>query len=505
MQGSLSDTPLYDDPIGRRAGARAASTAKAWPPVVAERYQRYAPLALHTMFLLVVTLVWLISEHPAVTLYVSGAIGIVVYAVLAVIELRRAPLFVSPLSALFVWFLPPVGPSAIHFANKIVDGEPMPFSVKMLQPDDVAMGYIMMVLGNVALHAGLQLTRPFAATATMPVAVGSPPSVALFILWTAGMGTRVAAKFVASFGAIAGVMHFASTAALAAYFLSHDARKRGLLFWTIFYVGTLVEFVTNLNSGSKAYLMFSFLPALWLFLRDAWLRKFIPLLAAGMFAFYIGIIAPVVMASRMKRFDANASQFDRIVQVYTAGDYEKEVGTEKQISRYLERSFDATAMACIYGEVQKTGLMYGEGMDYLVYAFIPRFIWPDKPTITRGAWFTVYLGQARTEAKATTSLGQTAPGELYWNFGWYGVVIGMTILGIMCGKLWKLATPFAERDPLRLLLYFGVTFTITHMAEAGSVLVALIYRTVTIGVAILIFDHIRSIPELRRATILDTK
>jgi hypothetical protein len=505
MQGSLSDTPPYDRPFGRRVGARAAKAAERSPLLRTERYQRYAPLALHAAFLMVVVVLWLLSDDPAFTLYVSGTAGMVVYGMLAVIELRRAPLFVSPLSTLFVWFFPPVGPSAIHYANKIADGEPMPFSVKMLQPDDVAIGYVMLILGNVALHAGLQWTRPFAANTALPGALGSPQRLALFILWALGIGTRIAAKFVAALGAISGVMHFASTAALAAYFLSHDPRKRGALFWSIFCIGTFFEFATNLNSGSKAYLMFSFMPALWLFVRDQKLRKFIPFLGAGMVALYVGVIAPVIMASRMTQLDDNVSRADRIVQVYSQGDYEKEAGIDKQLPKYLERAFDATAMACIYGEVQKTGLMYGEGMDYLVYAFIPRVIWPDKPTVTRGAWFTVYLGQARSEDKARTSLGQTAPGELYWNFGWAGVVVGMAMIGVMCGKLWKLATPFAERDALRLLLYFGVAFTVTHMAEAGSVIVALIYRTVTIGLAIIIFDHIRRIAELRRATIRDIK
>jgi hypothetical protein len=412
MQGSVSDTPLYDGRLRPRVDARAEAALANLPVERTERYQRYAPLALHAAFLLMVVFVWLLSEHPALTLYVSGAVGIVVYGVLAVVELRRAPLFVSPLSTLFVWFFPPVGPSAIHFANKITDGEPMPFSVKMLHPDDVAIGYIMMVLGNVALHAGLQWTRPFATNTASPRAVGSAQPLLLLVLWALGIGTRIAANFVAALGAIAGVMHFASTAALAAYFLSHDPRKRGLVFWSIFCIGTVTEFATNLNSGSKAYLMFSFLPALWLFIRDQKLRKFIPFLGAGMFALYVGVIAPVIMSSRLTRFEANATQSDRIMQVYAQGDYEKEAGTDKQLPRYFERVFDATAMACIYGEVQKTGLMYGEGMDYLVYAFIPRVIWPDKPTVTRGAWFTVYLGQARSEDKATTSLGQTAPGEL---------------------------------------------------------------------------------------------
>jgi len=313
----------------------------------------------------------------------------------------------------------------------------------------------------------------------------------LIILWFVRIGFRIAAKFVLSLGAIVGVIHFGSTAALTAFFLSYDAKKRRFMFWIILVFGTIVEFITNLGSGSKAYLMFSFLPAFWLFLRDRKLRKFIPFLGIAMFTLYVGVIAPVVMASRLLRGASEESQTDRIIEAYMRGEYESEANTDKQLPKYLERAFDATASACIYGEVQKTGFMYGEGLDYLVYAFIPRIFWPDKPTVTRGAWFSVYLGQARTEEKATTSLGQTAAGELYWNFGWWGTFIGMTILGAMCGRLWRLATPYAEKDALRLLLYLGVSFTITHMAEAGSTFIALVYRGAALGLPIVILDYAR--------------
>ena len=489
MQGSLSDTPVYSGPLRRNGAPHSQKTVN--PAVRLERYQRFAPFLLHALYLFFVVCVWQILDDPATTLYVSGAVGIAIYGFLAFVELRRAPLFVSPLTALFVWYLPPIGPSAIHFANKIVDGEPIPFSVKMLHPDDVAAGYVIMVLGNVAMHLGLQWTRPFASdSATRPATANSQP-ITLLILWSVSIASRIAAKFVLGLGAIVGVIHFGSTAALASFLLSQDPKKRGILFWSILVVGTVAEFVTNLGSGSKAYLMFSFLPALWLFLRDQKLRKFVPFLSVAMFALYVGVIAPVVMASRMMRGTNSESQTDRIVEVYARGDYEAEAGTDKQLPKYLERAFDAAASACIYGEVQKTGFMWGEGMDYLVYAFIPRIIWPEKPTITRGAWFTVYLGQARTEEKATTSLGQTASGELYWNFGWAGTFVGMTLLGAMCGRLWRLATPYAENDALRLLLYFGVTFTVTHMAEAGSTFIALVYRAAALGVPIILLDHAR--------------
>jgi hypothetical protein len=491
MQGSLSDTPVYSGPL-RRSGVPSSKRPAAASVVRSERYQRFGPLILHALYLAFVVCVWQILDDPPTTLYIAGAVGIVIYGFLAFVELRRAPLFVSPLSTLFVWYLPPIGPSAIHYANKILDGDPIPFSVKMLQPDDVAAGYVIMILGNVALHLGLQWTRPFAASSAVPQSTGMSQPITLVILWAVSIGFRIAAKFVLSLGAIVGVIHFGSTAALAAFLLSYDAKKRGTLFWSVLVIGTIAEFITNLGSGSKAYLMFSFLPALWLFVRDQKLRKYIPILGIGMFALYVGVIAPVVMASRMLRgADAADSQTDRIVEVYSRGEYESEAGTDKQLPRYLERAFDAAASACIYGEVQKTGFMYGEGMDYLLYAFIPRIIWPDKPTVTRGAWFTVYLGQARSEEKATTSLGQTAAGELYWNFGWLGTFAGMAIIGAMCGRLWRLATPYAEKDALRLLLYFGVTFTMTHMAEAGSTFIALIYRAAALGLPIILLDNAR--------------
>jgi len=489
MQGSISDTPVYSGPL-RRSGAPHAKKA-VHPVLRSERYQRYAPLVLHALYFFFVVCVWQILDDPATTLYMDGAVGIVIYGFLAFVELRRAPLFVSPLSALFVWYLPPIGPSAIHFANKIVDGEPIRFSVKTLLPDDVAAGYVIMILGNVALHFGLQWTRPFATDSTAKPATANSQPMTLLILWVVSIASRIAAKFVLSLGAIVGVIHFGSTAALTAFLLSHDPKKRGILFWAILILGTAAEFVTNLGSGSKAYLMFSFLPVLWLFLRDQKLRKFIPFLSVAMFALYVGVIAPVVMASRMLHGTEAESQTDRIVEVYARGDYEAEAGADKQLPKYLERAFDATAAACIYGEVTKTGFMWGDGMDYLVYAFIPRVIWPEKPTITRGAWFTVFLGQARTEEKATTSLGQTASGELYWNFGWGGVFLGMALLGAICGRLWKLATPYAENDALRLLLYFGVTFTVTHMAEAGSTFIALVYRAAALGLPIILLDHAR--------------
>ena len=74
--------------------------------------------------------------------------------------------------------------------------------------------------------------------------------------------------------------------------------------------------------------------------------------------------------------------------------------------------------------------MAGETFKYLAFSFIPRIFWPGKPFVTQSTWFTYYIGMAASPEDATASTGITAVGELYWNFGYPGVILGMLLLGI---------------------------------------------------------------------------
>jgi hypothetical protein len=112
-------------------------------------------------------------------------------------------------------------------------------------------------------------------------------------------------------------------------------------------------------------------------------------------------------------------------------------------------------------------------MAYTAYAFIPRVIWPDKPAVPRGAWFTAYIGFSPSEEEATTSTGMTATGELYWNFGIPGVLIGMFTIGCLLGGLWRMAGADPRHSLLRMLLYVLVMVNMTNMPEAITVFVSI--------------------------------
>jgi hypothetical protein len=69
---------------------------------------------------------------------------------------------------------------------------------------------------------------------------------------------------------------------------------------------------------------------------------------------------------------------------------------------------------------------HGWSLGYIAIAYVPRFVWPEKPWTTIGEWVTDNFGSGPMIESAT---GPSWVGEFYFNFGWAGVVIGMALLG----------------------------------------------------------------------------
>lgn len=76
------------------------------------------------------------------------------------------------------------------------------------------------------------------------------------------------------------------------------------------------------------------------------------------------------------------------------------------------------------------------GRDLLIspaVILVPRAVWPEKPVIASGFDFAQeYLGQ---RSNVTSSTGVTQIGDLFRNFGWAGVALGMFLLGLVFGGL----------------------------------------------------------------------
>ncbi|WP_143114412.1 hypothetical protein [Halopenitus persicus] len=78
---------------------------------------------------------------------------------------------------------------------------------------------------------------------------------------------------------------------------------------------------------------------------------------------------------------------------------------------------------------------HGETLLLTVYSFVPRVIWSGKPSIIMCARNNQYFSGRGINAE--TCAAMTVPGELYWNFGGLGVLIGLFVLGISVGLLYR--------------------------------------------------------------------
>ena len=89
------------------------------------------------------------------------------------------------------------------------------------------------------------------------------------------------------------------------------------------------------------------------------------------------------------------------------------------------------------------------------YPFVPRFIWPSKPILNEGGWFTVALSGGSGDAKTIgSSTAVTYPGDLYLQFGWLGIPVGMFVLGVI--TQWFTNRVSRSGEPRDLFLYTAV-------------------------------------------------
>ncbi len=465
------------------------------------KLRRWGFIRIHAALVIIAALSLMFLE-PWLTVVVGGLLVLPVFLYIAVGEMRQAPLRLTPVSCFMLWNSVGLGTSAIYMGLRLRSGQWVNFSVAQVPPSDVAAGYVICLLSTLAVHVGLQLTRPDQRGDRMePLRVASLHS--LLLMWTLGVLYLFRPTWLASAGAILNPLQWAAVAALTMFLLS-PPEACGFSFYgrlAIGMLGVVGTAVANLMTGSKAHFMYSFLPLFWLLVINPRLRKFIVVFSAALAIFYFAVVAPVFTDSRLRPMQEGTTAAAHIAQsfqsalVFASGP--KLINSlTAQSEFFLTRLFESLPVGYIQGEIRKGGYKMGETLEYAKYAFIPRLLWPDKPNVSRGAWFTTYLGFAAREEEATSSTGMTSAGEWYWNFGIPGVVLGMLGVGILCGLLWRMAGANPVGDPLRMLIYVGVAVgAMTNMPEAITVYAGALSQLLIFGALLWALSaHRRSTP-----------
>jgi O-antigen polysaccharide polymerase Wzy len=298
-----------------------------------------------------------------------------------------------------------------------------------------------------------------------------------------------------SFAVFGNVIHALQSAPMAALIIfgllgRRYFRMKPDVFTLIFVAGTAFLFFVSVRSSSKAFLMFSFLPLLWMLLARRDLRRWLPAAIVPLALLYLLIIAPTVNRARGESLAIGEMRSEHLQAAFSNIDFSTFSPTDtenigKQLEFFLGRQFDPMAAAYLVGRVERDGYQMGATMQYATYAFIPRVLWPEKPNVSRGDWFNKYVGAA-----PGTSLGISAVGELYWNFGVPGVAIGMFVLGCGYGILWRMAGTDPLARPLHMLLYVIITITgMTDMPQAVTVLAAQLSYGLIFGMVFALFER----------------
>ena len=124
------------------------------------------------------------------------------------------------------------------------------------------------------------------------------------------------------------------------------------------------------------------------------------------------------------------ANFGEILEKTSAAKDKVNTGRERA-QTFLERSN-------VKGSVEVTVAKAGNGVAFqnghtlapILAAFIPKVLWASKASIPTGQLFNK---QFRIDDSDEIYISPSYLGELYWNFGWYGAVIGMGLFGAISG------------------------------------------------------------------------
>jgi hypothetical protein len=162
------------------------------------------------------------------------------------------------------------------------------------------------------------------------------------------------------------------------------------------------------------------------------------LLAAFLFTV---IVFPVFQANRaLIRGESGVSALQAATNLLTTLQRSFEAARKLQSgyggAEYRQQSFweRSSLKGSVELVVTRTGIdvpfQYGATLTPIAATFIPGILWPDKPSIAAGQVFnrTFFGGDV-----GDTYISPSHVGEVYWNFGWIGIVVIMPLIGALLG------------------------------------------------------------------------
>jgi hypothetical protein len=160
----------------------------------------------------------------------------------------------------------------------------------------------------------------------------------------------------------------------------------------------------------------------------SWLTGFV-LFVIFLFPFFQAYRTAIHGNSGLTR-TAVVENFGKVLQLTIAAKDKVNSGRDRA-QTFLERSSVKGSTAII---IERTGngvdFERGHTLSPILATFIPKILWSDKLRVPTGQLVNKKFHMVDSD---DIYISPSHLGELYWNFGWSGVVLGMTLIGLICG------------------------------------------------------------------------
>jgi hypothetical protein len=217
-------------------------------------------------------------------------------------------------------------------------------------------------------------------------------------------------------------------------------------------------------------------------------RRKLPWRAMAAFALLgIFVVFPLYNTFRNQRSSLETGR--RISQALeSAARWDRDQFLDQSVKAFMNRMSLVYCVGAILRDVPEA-VPYRYG-DTLVLApiglFVPRILWPDKPTITIGREFGETF-QLVNPVDDLTQISPTFTGEFYWNFDIPGVIVGMFLFGAALRVFYERFGAGRDVGPLRHAMYLGLLPTLIHFEANVATMIGVGVRVLLVLWLFLLF------------------
>jgi hypothetical protein len=201
---------------------------------------------------------------------------------------------------------------------------------------------------------------------------------------------------------------------------------------------------------------------------------------------FVFIIFPTY--NNFRQVDKNldtSRRFDRALELTQSWNSDKYL--DASLFAFFKRLTVVTSVAAIVSDVGRwVDYRYGETLILApIGLLIPRFLWPDKPSISIGREFGATF-RLTNVMDSETEISPTMVGEFYWNFSVPGVIVGMWLLGMGYRWYYQRYGAGAGFDPIRKAIYFTLLPPALLFEDNVAIIIAGLIKVLAILIVFLV-------------------